>query len=115
MVLCVTCDDPQPTHWKRMQCGHFVSRRHYMHRWDITSGNCAPQCVACNRFDQGRQWRMGQHIDATHGQGTAAWLWQTRRQAAAMKHNRQELQERLDFMRAYVRARIQQIKQNSKE
>lgn len=110
---CVTCDDPEPVPWSSLQCGHFASRRHYFHRWDITEGNCWPQCVACNRFDQGRQWRMGQHIDDTHGVGTAAWLWSTRKLGGAMKHNREELSERLQFMRAYTLAKLKTIKQNT--
>ena len=98
--------------WTRLQCGHFVSRRHNVHRWDIEAGNCLPQCVACNRFDQGRQWAMGQAIDKAHGPGRAAWLWATRKDSAPMKDNREQLTERLAFMRAYVVARLQQIKQN---
>lgn len=27
-------------------------------------GNTAPQCVACNLYDQGRQWYFGQRIDS---------------------------------------------------
>ena len=111
-TVCATCDDPQPVPWSKLQCGHFVSRRHYFHRWDITEGNCAPQCVACNRFDQGRQWKLGQHIDAIHGPGRAAWLWSTRLNGGAMKHQREALTQRLTYMRAYVTARLIQIKQN---
>lgn len=27
-------------------------------------GNTAPQCVACNLYDQGRQWYFGQRLDS---------------------------------------------------
>jgi hypothetical protein len=36
-------------------------------RWDDPAdgiGNTAPQCVACNLYDQGRQWYFGQRLDS---------------------------------------------------
>lgn len=36
-------------------------------RWDDPAdgiGNTQPQCVACNLYDQGRQWYFGQRLDS---------------------------------------------------
>lgn len=54
MVKCITCDNRKPV--KEMQCGHFISRRHYATRWD--EQNTAGQCPACNLFAQGRQYEF---------------------------------------------------------
>lgn len=106
----MTCEEPELVHWTQLQAGHFVSRRHQVHRWDLDNGNVSPQCVRCNLFDQGRQWLHGQYIDHTYGEGSAAWLWETRKTSAPMK--RDELEELLKFMLAYNTARIQELKQN---
>ena len=58
MVKCFTCDTRH--HWKKIQNGHFQSRRHYSTRWN--EDNCRPQCVRCNMFDQGRNWVFGQRL-----------------------------------------------------
>lgn len=50
MVRCCTC--PTVKHWKKMDAGHFVPRKHLSTRWDIE--NCHPQCEPCNRFHRGR-------------------------------------------------------------
>lgn len=51
---CVTCN--KRVHYKEAHCGHFMSRRHLSTRWD--EDNCALQCVACNLFNQGRQYEF---------------------------------------------------------
>lgn len=53
-------------------CGHYISRRHKATRWD--EQNCALQCVACNIFNQGRQYEFGLFIDKKYGEGTATKL-----------------------------------------
>lgn len=55
--------------WKSLHCGHFISRRYEATRYDEM--NCAPQCVSCNTFHQGRQFEFGLWIDKTYGHGTA--------------------------------------------
>ena len=40
---CFTCG--KQDHWKKLQNGHFQSRRHYSTRWDET--NCQVQCAGC--------------------------------------------------------------------
>lgn len=67
---CITCGRLFP--WNRIDCGHFMSRRYQATRYD--EKNCAPQCAACNRFNQGQQFKFGLMIDLKHGEGTAESL-----------------------------------------
>ena len=43
---CVSCK--RKFHWKDMDCGHFISRRHFATRY--VEENCHPECISCNRF-----------------------------------------------------------------
>lgn len=49
---CVTCG--KKDHYKKLQCGHFMSRRHYSTRWD--ENNVGVQCYGCNITSQGQQF-----------------------------------------------------------
>jgi len=53
MCTCVTCG--KQYHWKNIQAGHFMSRKHYSTRWD--EKNVKPQCVGCNMFKSGEQYK----------------------------------------------------------
>ena len=55
VVECFTCG--KKDHWKKMQCGHFQSRKHYSTRWN--EDNCQVQCVGCNMFKSGEQYKFG--------------------------------------------------------
>lgn len=50
---CVTCNIVK--HWKEIQAGHFMSRKHYSTRW--CEKNVKPQCIGCNMFKQGEQYK----------------------------------------------------------
>jgi len=52
---CITCG--KKGHWKNggIQAGHFMSRKHYSTRWN--EDNVHPQCVACNMFRSGEQYK----------------------------------------------------------
>lgn len=62
-VACYTCGKVQ--HWKRQQCGHYISRRHYNTRWD--EQNCKPQCAGCNIFNQGNSPSFALHLIKDYG------------------------------------------------
>tara|TARA_R100000808_G_scaffold8704_1_gene24494 strand:+ start:1999 stop:2403 length:405 start_codon:yes stop_codon:yes gene_type:complete len=64
---CFTCG--KQDHYKKLQCGHFQSRRHTATRWN--EYNCQVQCPKCNIFQQGMQWEFGNKLDALYGQATA--------------------------------------------
>lgn len=48
-VKCISCNDIK--HWKDVDCGHFVNRKHMGTRY--CEFNCNAQCRFCNRFDEG--------------------------------------------------------------
>jgi len=52
-VQCVTCG--KEDHWKNMDCGHFMSRKHMSTRWH--EDNCQVQCKSCNVFRYGEQYK----------------------------------------------------------
>lgn len=64
---CVTCG--KKDHWKKLQNGHFMSRRHQSIRWD--EDNCGVQCYSCNVMQQGKQYEYSIYIDKKHGKGKA--------------------------------------------
>ena len=70
IATCFTCG--KEDHWKKLQNGHFQSRRHYSTRWNET--NCQVQCAGCNVFRFGEQFIFGQNLDNKFGEGTARRL-----------------------------------------
>jgi 5-methylcytosine-specific restriction endonuclease McrA len=58
IATCVTCG--KQDHWKKMQAGHFVSRKHYATRWD--EDNCQVQCSGCNVFRYGEQYLFSKYL-----------------------------------------------------
>jgi hypothetical protein len=71
IATCFTCG--KRDHWKRLQNGHFQSRKHYSTRWDET--NCQVQCAGCNVFKYGEQFLFGQNLDVKYGLGTSNDLY----------------------------------------
>ena len=59
VATCITCGTPHP--WRSIHCGHFMSRRHELTRYK--EENAHAQCVACNTFDQGKQYEHGLAIN----------------------------------------------------
>jgi len=55
---CSTCGEVH--HWTKIQAGHFISRKHYSTRWD--EENVHAQCVACNVFRYGEQYKFSLYI-----------------------------------------------------
>lgn len=55
---CVTCG--KKDHWKNLQAGHFMSRKHYSTRWD--EDNVEVQCMACNVFRYGEQFLFSKYL-----------------------------------------------------
>ena len=70
IATCFTCG--KEDHWKKLQNGHFQSRRHYSTRWDEI--NCQVQCAGCNVFKYGEQYIFGNKLDAKFGEGTSRRL-----------------------------------------
>ena len=58
MATCITCGKiAEP---KKLQCGHFMSRRHYSTRWE--ENNAGVQCYGCNITNQGMQYAFSQYL-----------------------------------------------------
>ena len=71
IVQCFTCS--RISHYKSgMQCGHFQSRRHHSTRWN--ESNCQVQCVKCNMYEQGEQFKFGMALEGKYGEGTSEEL-----------------------------------------
>lgn len=89
MVSCVTCGVTKPL--KELQCGHFMSRRFNATRFSEL--NTAPQCVACNMFRSGEQYKFSLFLDDYYGKGTAEQL-----QKEAQQIHKLTKQELLDII-----------------
>lgn len=77
---CFTCG--KKDHWKKMQCGHFQSRKNYSTRFgtlddlDITTElNCQVQCAGCNVFRYGEQYLFAKHLDERYYKGLSEELY----------------------------------------
>jgi hypothetical protein len=90
LATCFTCG--KKDNWNKLQCGHFQSRKHYATRWDET--NCQVQCVGCNVYKYGEQYKFGIHLDQVHGLGTADGLVEKSRKETKFKNY--ELEEMIE-------------------
>ena len=96
LCQCFTCG--KVDHYKKLQCGHFQSRRHHATRWN--EQNCQVQCVKCNMFEQGEQWKFGISLNAKYGEGTSnelEFLAHT-----TVKKNRVEYEEDIRYYKTIV-------------
>jgi hypothetical protein len=59
---CVTCGIQKEV--KQLQCGHFMSRKHYSTRWDEV--NCQVQCYTCNVMRYGEQYKFGLYLNSNY-------------------------------------------------
>ena len=70
IAQCFTCG--KQYHWKKLQNGHFQSRKHYSTRWH--ERNCQVQCSGCNVFRYGEQYKFSKNLDNTYYSGLAEEL-----------------------------------------
>jgi 4-hydroxy-3-methylbut-2-en-1-yl diphosphate synthase IspG/GcpE len=93
---CFTCG--KTDHWKKLQNGHFMSRRHYSTRWDET--NCQVQCAGCNVFRYGEQYKFSIGLDQKYGEGTADEMLQQSKQI--IKLSTEELEDLINKYKMLV-------------
>lgn len=93
---CFTCN--KQDEWKRLQNGHFQSRRHYSTRWDDI--NCQIQCPKCNVFNYGEQFLFAQKLDAKFGVGTARRLHIKAQQT--VKYSDSDIEEMIIKYKSFV-------------
>ena len=96
-VKCFTCGVEK--HWKEQQAGHFQSRSHHSTRWDEV--NVQVQCVKCNMFRQGEQYKFGLYLDDRFGDGTAEEL--EYRAKTIVKLNRVDYEEAIERYKQKIR------------
>jgi hypothetical protein len=80
---CFTCG--KEDHYKKLQCGHFQSRKHYSTRWDEV--NCQVQCAGCNVFKYGEQFIFGKNLNLEFGEGTSESLYLKAKQITKFSNN----------------------------
>ena len=97
MVQCFTCGIVRG-YKDGMQNGHFQSRKHMATRFD--EENCQVQCVACNMFRQGEQFKFGINLDSKYGEGTAEELEFKSRLIS--KVSRVEYEEKISYYKSIV-------------
>ena len=98
MVQCFTCG--KVAHYKKggMQNGHFQSRNHLSTRF--CEINCQTQCVGCNMFKQGEQYKFGLNLDLKYGEGTAEELQYKAKQT--VKLSRVDYEEEIIYYKELV-------------
>lgn len=64
-TYCRTCG--KRGHYKEMDCGHYISRRHRGTRW--LRKNCTTQCTHCNRWNEGNKPRFTAYLIGKYGVG----------------------------------------------
>lgn len=58
IAICVTCG--KKDNYKKLQCGHFMSRSNYSTRWD--ENNVGVQCYGCNISRSGEQFKFSLYL-----------------------------------------------------
>ena len=97
LVQCFTCQ--KVSNYKSgMQNGHFQSRKHLATRWSET--NCQVQCVGCNMFKAGEQYKFSVALDSKYGEGTAEELELLAR--TIMKVSRIDYEEKISYYKNLV-------------
>ena len=99
LCQCFTCG--KVAHYKTggMQCGHFQSRRFLATRWNET--NCQVQCVGCNMFKQGEQYKFCLNLDAKYGEGCSEELHYESNQI--VKFSRADYQDKISYYKNAVK------------
>ena len=96
-VQCTTCSVVR-FYKDGMQNGHFQSRRFMATRFN--EENCSTQCIKCNMYSQGEQYKFGLAIDAKYGEGTAEELEFLAR--TTFKISRVEYEEQISYYKNLV-------------
>ena len=97
LCQCFTCGCVK--HYKKgMQNGHFQSRSFLATRFD--EENCQPQCVGCNMFKQGEQYKFALGLDGKYGAGTAEHLEGLAR--TTIKISRIDYEEKIGYYKSLV-------------
>ena len=91
--LCCTC--AKRLHYKDAHAGHFMSRRHYATRWD--EENVALQCVSCNSFRSGEQYKFALFLNDKYKTEKATELLIKSRET--VKYSLDELEDMIKYFK----------------
>ena len=94
---CISCGKPH--HWKEMDNGHFISRRHMSLRY--SEKNCNAQCRYCNRFDESNFIGYWHGLTDKYGEGTENTLYAVKH--ASYKLTKFELRVMIDHYTELVK------------
>ena len=97
-VRCVTCG--ATSHWKWMQCGHFLPRHYLAGRW--LEDNCNVQCPTCNIFRRGAYPEYADYLLKTFGASRIGELLALKREK--VKFTRSDLEEKLEAINIQLKA-----------
>jgi hypothetical protein len=97
LVQCFTCGNVN-NYKVGMQNGHFMSRQFMSTRYD--EQNCQVQCVGCNMFKFGEQFKFSLALDYKYGKGTAEELLHKSRQINKM--NSKDFEEKISYYKLIV-------------
>jgi hypothetical protein len=97
LVQCFTCGNVN-SYKVGMQNGHFMSRQFMSTRYD--EQNCQVQCVGCNMFKFGEQFKFSLALDYKYGKGTAEELLHKSRQINKMSSK--DFEEKISYYKLIV-------------
>jgi hypothetical protein len=97
LVQCFTCGNVN-SYKVGMQNGHFMSRQFMATRYDVQ--NCQVQCVGCNMFKFGEQFKFSLALDYKYGKGTAEELLHKSRQINKMSSK--DFEEKISYYKLIV-------------
>jgi hypothetical protein len=97
LVQCFTCGNVN-NYKVGMQNGHFMSRKFMATRYD--EQNCQVQCVGCNMFKSGEQFKFSLALDSKYGKGTAEDL--LRKSTKTLKIMPHEYKEKISYYKLIV-------------
>lgn len=87
---CISCGVWYP--YEKLQCGHFVSRRHFATRWD--EDNACAQCFACNVWKRGNIAYYVRNLEDKIGRKAVDAVIEKSKQT--VKHSIKDLEEILE-------------------
>ena len=93
---CVTCG--KRDNYKKLQAGHFISRKNYSTRWDPQ--NVQVQCLACNVYRYGEQYKFGKWLDNKFGIGTTDELYNKGQKIT--KFSDDEIKDKIDYFKQLI-------------
>jgi hypothetical protein len=97
LVQCFTCGNVN-NYKVGMQNGHFMSRQFMATRYN--EQNCQVQCVGCNMFKFGEQFKFSLALDSKYGKGTAEDLLHKSRQINKMSSK--DFEEKISYYKLIV-------------